>query len=365
MPRKRVTLVALVAGGHGGVPRYAQSLVRGFAEIADEFDDLEFSVLTTERGAALIGEVSLAVDTVPLRSPAFNRGPVRLITEQLATRKATGDLLHFFDLTGPVLAPQRPFVATIHDVSVARGFSVFRQAYKRRLYPWAIRHARAIVAISEFAKTEARTHLDADPARMRVIHSGPGLPALGDGSPSNTADPYFLFVGNLTASKNLPFLIEAFGAAEVTARLVLVGRPGESFRDIREAIARSSRQDQIEVRHDVQDDELDALYRQAHALVLPSRYEGFALTPLEAMARGCPVLASDIPAVREVSESGAWLLPADDADAWADAMRRVLEDPELRESLRERGAATAAGYSWHETARQVGAVFRDVLGDGP
>jgi glycosyltransferase involved in cell wall biosynthesis len=255
-------------------------------------------------------------------------------------------------------------VATIHDVSVARGFSVFRQAYKRRLYPWAIRHARAIVAISEFAKAEARTHLDADPARIRVIHSGPGLPAAAaEASTPNTAEPYFLFVGNLTASKNLPFLIDSFGAAEVDARLVLVGRPGERFSDIREAIARSSRQDLIEMRHEVQDDELDLLYTQALALLLPSRYEGFALTPLEAMARGCPVLASDIPAVREISEGGAWLLPVDNAEAWTDAMRRVVAYPELRASLRERGAQTAAGYSWHETARQLCAVFRDVLGD--
>src|SRR3954451_5290128 len=100
MPSKRVTLVALVAGGHGGVPRYAQMLLRGLSEISGELDSLELSALTTERGADVLGRLSFEVRTVPLRSAAFNRGPVRLVTEQLATRAASGDLLHFFDLTG-------------------------------------------------------------------------------------------------------------------------------------------------------------------------------------------------------------------------------------------------------------------------
>jgi glycosyltransferase involved in cell wall biosynthesis len=363
MPSKRVTLVALVAGGHGGVPRYAQMLLRGLSEISGELDSLELSALTTERGADVLGRLSFEVRTVPLRSAAFNRGPVRLVTEQLATRAASGDLLHFFDLTGPVLAPKRPFVATIHDVSVAHRYSVVRQAYKRRLYPWAVRHARAVIAISAFARDEAARHLGADAHRVRVVHSGPGLPPSTRAAQSDGASrPYFLFVGNLTASKNLPFLVRSFDDSGVQARLVLAGRPGERFDEVRDAIAESPVRDRIELRHDVGDDELDRLYRQATALVLPSRYEGFALTPLEAMARGCPVLASDIPAVAEVSGDGAWLLPLDDIAAWSQALRSVLTDSAIREQLKQRGAARAATFSWARTARGVCDVFADLLG---
>jgi glycosyltransferase involved in cell wall biosynthesis len=170
-----------------------------------------------------------------------------------------------------------------------------------------------------------------------------------------------LFVGNLTASKNLPFLVRAFTGARVDARLVLVGKPSERFGELSAAIAASPAVDRIDLRHEVEDEELDRLYRGATALVLPSHYEGFALTPLEAMARGCPVLASDIPAVREVSGAGAWILPVDDEAAWSTAMARVVSDSGIREDLRLKGAAAVVNYSWEETARAVCRLFLDVL----
>jgi len=102
---------------------------------------------------------------------------------------------------------------------------------------------------------------------------------------------------------------------------------------------------------------IDALYRSATALLLPSRYEGFGFTPLEAMTRGCPVLASDIPPLREVSGEGAMLLPLDDEDAWADGIRRIVADASLRDDLRRRGADTAAHYSWERTARELCGLF--------
>jgi glycosyltransferase involved in cell wall biosynthesis len=119
----------------------------------------------------------------------------------------------------------------------------------------------------------------------------------------------------------------------------------------------SSARDRIEIRPDASDREVDGLYRGAAMLVLPSRYEGFGFTALEAMARGCPVLESDIPALREVSGDGAWLLPVDDGDAWTDAMRRLLADEGLRLDLRRRGEATVSRYSWDDTARRLCRLF--------
>jgi glycosyltransferase involved in cell wall biosynthesis len=362
MSRKRVTLVALVAGGHGGVPRYAQSLVRALSDVAQEFDDLELSVLTTERGAHALGAVSLEVRTVPLRSPAFNRGVVRVVTEQVATRSARGDLLHFFDLTGPVLAPGRPFVATAHDLSLRRGYGRFTQLHKRRLIPWAARHARALVAISEFTRGELVEELDVPLDKITVIHSGPGLLDAGGARPTRTlpAQRFILFVGNLTDSKNLPLAIRAFARVPDGARLLLVGRPLERYGEIEAAIDASPRRADVEVIHEASDADIDLLYRHAAALVLPSRYEGFGLTALEAMARACPVLASDIPALREVSGDGAELLPVDDVQAWGYAMSRVLTDDAYRKRLVQRGTQTVALYSWQKTARGLAALLQKV-----
>ena len=104
---------------------------------------------------------------------------------------------------------------------------------------------------------------------------------------------------------------------------------------------------------DVSDEELEGLYRSAKALLLPSVYEGFGFTALEAMARGCPVLASDITALREVAGSGALLLPLEDENAWTAAMMRIVSDEQARADLRSRGATTVERYSWERTARGV------------
>jgi glycosyltransferase involved in cell wall biosynthesis len=167
-------------------------------------------------------------------------------------------------------------------------------------------------------------------------------------------------VGNLTDSKNLPFLIRAFGRGGDSVRLVLAGRPLERYSEIVQAIESSPRRAQIQVLHDVTDADLERLYVEAMALVLPSRYEGFGLTALEAMARGCPVLASDIPALREISGDGAELLPVDDEGAWSDAIRRISSDAGYRDQLRERGARAVSRYSWQRTARELCAMLRDV-----
>ena len=357
MSARRVTLVGLLAGGHSGVPRYAACLAKALDTVAHEFPELRLTLLTTKRGAEAVDARSIAVRTLALDSARLNRGPGRIAAEQFAVRGERTDLLHFFDLTGPLLAPRRPFVATAHDLSLLHGFGRVRQAHKRRIVPWAVRRARAIVAISQFTKDELVRLLRVDPERVVVIRSGPGFGeatsrAAVPAAPPQT--PYVLFVGNLTESKNLPFLVRAFDRADVPARLLLAGRPLERYGDIVSAIESSPRRRQIQVLHDASDADLDRLYRDARALVLPSRYEGFGLTALEAMKRGCPVLASDIPSLREISGDGA------DEQAWGDAIRRVFGDDDYRAALRARAEQAVRRYSWDRTARELCALLRDV-----
>jgi glycosyltransferase involved in cell wall biosynthesis len=274
-----------------------------------------------------------------------------------ATRRV--DLLHFFDLAGPLLAPWRPFVATVHDVSSAPGLARRRHAYKRYMWPWAARRARALVAVSQFAADETAQRLAVPAEKIEVIHSGPGLtetsPAGGDGAPG-TERPFFLYVGDLAGRKNVPFLIRAFDRADLTAELLLVGRADDDSAEIDAELRRARRGDRIRLVGGASDRELEGLYRSALALVMPSRYEGFGFTPLEAMARSCPVLASDIPAHREVSGSGALLVPLEE-DRWADSLRQLAGDESLRTDLRERGRETVARYSWAETARSLCRLF--------
>lgn len=352
-----VTLVGLVAGGHGGVPRYASALARALDEVAAEFEALELTLLTTPQGVAEIEPRSLR--TRVAGRGALARGAGRLLAEQVLAARQRRTLLHFFDLSGPVLAPRRRFVATVHDASVTHGyrFTALRRGYKRLLQPWALRHAAAVVAVSGFARDEAVERLGADPARVHVVHSGPGLTAATNGiaAVDLPVRPFVLFVGNLTLSKNVPLLVRAFDRSGIDAELLLVGRPGERYEEIEAAVGGARAP--VHVIRDASDADLDLLYRNALVLALPSRYEGFGFTALEAMARGRPVLASDIPALREVSGDGAVLLPPDDEGAWSEALRRVASDEPFRAELAARGRAVVQRYSWEKTARRLCELF--------
>jgi glycosyltransferase involved in cell wall biosynthesis len=247
----------------------------------------------------------------------------------------------------------------VHDVSSAPGLARRRHAYKRYVWPWAARHARALVAVSRFAGEETARRLGVEPDKVEVIHSGPGLsevPAAGRDGAAAPETPFFLYVGDLAGRKNVPFLIRAFDRADLQAELLLVGRADDDSAEIASELRRARRGDRIRLVGGASDRELDGLYRSALALVMPSRYEGFGFTPLEAMARSCPVLASDIPAHQEVSGSGALLVPLDE-NRWADSLRRLAGDESLRTDLRERGRKTVARYSWAETARSLCRLF--------
>lgn len=346
-----VTLVGLIAGGRSGVSRYAAALTSALDRVAPEFPDLRMRLLTTPSGRDRTELRHLELDLVG----GAIEGPRRILAEQLAVRRVRGEVLHFFDLTAPLLAPGAPFVTTLHDAAIRHGFQGLRVAHKQVLQPLALRRARAVVAVSGFARDEGVTRFGADPARIHVIHSGPGLVRGGGevGGPEATRNGYLLYVGNLAAHKNLPFLIRAFGAADVRAPLLLVGSWGDRIEEVRRAIEASPARERIELRSGVGDAQLEQLYSGARALLLPSLYEGFGFTALEAMSRGCPVVASDIPALREICRDGAWLLPPSDEPAWAEAIRRAVADDRWRDELRARGRAVAGTYSWESTARGV------------
>jgi len=359
---RSVCLVGLIAGGHSGVPRYAAKLAEALDRASTFYPQIQLSLLTTLAGAEAIAPRSLPVRTVGGSRRSFNAGPGRLLLEHLAIRSTRADLLHYFDLTGPVLMPNRAFVTTIHDMSPLHGYRKSQNIYKRRLFPWALARAKASVAVSAFAKGEAVELLGASPDRIHVVHSGPGLSADTSSAVAATSPehPFLLYVGNLGTNKNLAMLVRAFHETDAPVRLVLAGRPREGAAEVRRAVLGGKRTDAIDLCEDPSDEVVDGLYRAAVALLLPSTYEGFGFTPLEAMARGCPVLASDIPAVKEIAGSGALLLPPHDAPSWTQAIERVVNDQALREDLRARGAATVAKYSWDATARGVLDLFGSI-----
>jgi glycosyltransferase involved in cell wall biosynthesis len=356
-----VRLLALNAGGSSGVPRYTATLTRAVAGVAGEFPELDLSVVTDAAGAERIGPVALPVRRLPA-SAGKDKLHLRLLVEHAAPSLLRGDLVHFFDVGMPVRMRRTPYTVTFHDASISYpgwGFSRAQLAYKGRLYPRSLAHAARVLAVSQFAKDEAVARFGVDPARIEVVRSGPGFAPSGSAPPPPRDErPYVLFAGSLTRNKNVPFLVRAFARADVAADLVLAGAALDDATAVEEAIAASPAPERVRIVPRPSDDELDALYRGAVAFAFPSRYEGFGFPPLEAMGRGCPVLASDIPPLRELLDGGAMLLPLEE-EAWAAALRRVVGDDALRAELRAGSAATVARYSWADTARGLCRVLSE------
>jgi glycosyltransferase involved in cell wall biosynthesis len=361
----RVAMVGLIAAGQGGIPRYAARLTSAIDVVAREFPGLEIELLAHPAALERMDLSQGGVAAVrSLNRVQARGGPRRIAAEQAAAALAPADLLHFFDMTFPVFAPRRRFLATMHDAAIAHSFMGERTRHKRVLQPGAGRRAERLIAVSAFAAAEAVAHLGADAARISVIHSGPGLAVPDNGvpapGPSVPRRPYLLYVGNLYSHKNLPFLISCFGEAGLEHDLVLAGSWGSERATLEALITDSPARERIRIVSGASDDELNTLYRGATALLLPSRYEGFGFTALEAMSRGVPVLASDIPALAEICGDGAMLLPVGDRTAWRVAMTRVALDPRLADALCRQGRRSVTRFSWLRTARRVCAVFAEV-----
>jgi glycosyltransferase involved in cell wall biosynthesis len=167
---------------------------------------------------------------------------------------------------------------------------------------------------------------------------------------------YVLYVGSNKPHKNLKTLIEAWRSIQEHKAWLIIAGAWDTRYDVPDAKARH-----VQFIHDVDDADLPALYSGASVFVSPSLYEGFGLTPLEAMACGAPVVCANVSSLPEVvGDAALWVNPHT-PDEIAATLRQVLNDASLRETLRAKSLARAAQFSWERTARETLAVYRTAL----
>ena len=237
---------------------------------------------------------------------------------------------------------------TIHDLSFERDPSVMSRRDRlvfKAVVPRAARKAVRVLAVSERTKADV-IELYGVPAERIAVTSHGVDPVFcpGDDAPGS----YVLFVGAVQSRKNP--LAAADAAVAVGLPLVVAG----PVRDA--ALARELERRGADLRGYVTKMELAALYRDAACLVMPSRYEGFGLPVLEAMASGTPVVASPDPALQEVAREAAVFV---EPERFADGIRQALSQ---HSRLRAEGLERARAFTWDETARRTVAVYREVLG---
>ena len=326
-----------------GIGRYVRAMLREWSSLFR--DDIDVTLLVPEWPAVF--------HTAKYRREAGVNVRVR---SRSAARSPAIDVL-WFPWNGLSWSARKPKVAVLHDASLF-ALEIPSDERERELRPFrrAAAESAHIITDSRFSKGELIKYLAVDPASIDVVPLGVDTAREKDvARPDLPFEfPYLLFVGEFEKRKGIDVLIDALARLPLQLRtthgLVLAGA------------ARGTAQLQSElptaILGHVSDSVLSALYRNAAAFVYPSRYEGFGLPVLEAMAHGTPVIASDAGAIPETGGDAARYFRSGDAADLAAALTEVLQSIGLAQQMRDRGLQRAAQMPWSATAKKTFEIIR-------
>lgn len=350
-----------LCGRATGVGRYLSGLL---GEWADRTCAHEFVLYAPQ---AL--SVPLDAARFPLRVLPGSRGTW---WEQTTIARAAArdrlDVLFAPAYTAPIWT-RLATVVVVHDVSFVAHPEWFtpRDGLRRRwLTRRAARRARAIITVSEFSRREIVERLGVAPGRVHVVSNGVTAPAGSDRPRARR--PRVLYVGSILNRRHVPDLIRAFepvARAHAEASLDIVGDNRSYPREDPAGVVRAEGLDgRVRWHQYLPDDALGELYATARAFAFLSEYEGFGLTPLEALAAGVPPVVLDTPVAREILGDAAIYAPANDLAATTAALERALYDETARAAVLAAAPRTLARFTWPRAAGQTLDVIEGAVHDG-
>jgi glycosyltransferase involved in cell wall biosynthesis len=278
----------------------------------------------------------------------------------------------------------KPYVVTIHDMSTLLfpERRDFRHTIREERYRRGALRATRIITVSHSTRRDIETVLHVPPDRIRTIYSAPD-PSFTPGCGAEEQDrqtlerysihyPFILYAGTIRPQKNVPRLIEAFAVLRAEfeqneqyrdLHLIVIGDEISKNPSVRRAVAQARMEPSVRFLGFVPMETLRVFYRAALVFAFPSLYEGFGLAPLEAMACGTPVVASDIPPLVEAVGDAAQLVSPDNVFEIARGLREVLLDKDRRMGLAAAGEQQARRFHWDRTAGEVLAIYREIIGN--
>jgi alpha-1,3-rhamnosyl/mannosyltransferase len=294
----------------------------------------------------------------------------------LRARLARAEVFHGPAHSLPLTRLGLPGVVTINDLAIYEHPEWFpdRQWLSTRvLVPRSVRGARIVVCPSEATRRSLLGRFRVPPDRCRVIPLGVDPVFAASTPPSEGArlrqslrlpERFILQVGTVSPRKNFVGTLRALAALPATERvpLVVAGEFGWKFEPVLRAVHDLNLTDWVRFLGYVRPRDLPTLYQLASLFVFPSLDEGFGLPILEAFAAGTPVVAASAGSIPEVAGAAAWLVPAEDAAAFASAIHTLLTDAERRAHLVEQGRQRATAFTWRATAEAYVRVYREAAG---
>ena len=285
--------------------------------------------------------------------------------------RRTPDVLWLPGSTLPRFVPTHT-VVTVHDV----GFRRFPQLYKPRqvkIHEQAMKEiakkAARILTVAEYSGREISETYGIDPSKIAITPLGIDhemYRRIDDEAATEEClrrvqlpQPFFIAIGRLEAKKNITTLLKAFNSFKARLgvgnpyHLALVGPRGFGYEAIADEIARSPYRSEIHVLGYVPEADIPYLLHAARALIHPSWVEGFGIPPIEAMACGCPVIASNAASLPEVLGTAALFFSPSESEQLAQQMRRLVDDVSVQDELRRAGLERAMLYTWAQTAEQT------------
>ena len=348
-----------------GAGVYAARLLAQFAAR----DDLDLAVFAALGSFGVLDAPGLRLR--PVRAAGIGR-PARIAWTQLAAGRAARrrgvQLLHGLHYELPLRA-RLPTVVTVHDLTLVT-HPEWHEAAKVRYFGWALRRAVAgadrVLCVSATTARDLAEHLGVDGGRVDVTPLGTDLVPASDEEVAQLRarlgldGPYLLGLGTLEPRKDLPTLVRAFAAvaAELPHTLVLAGLAGWGSGELSEAVAASGAAERVRLTGYVPEPDKAALLTGADLLAYPSRYEGFGLPVLEAMACGTPVVTTTGGSLPEVAGDAALLVPPGDPERLAAAVLELLGDQAAWADQARRGRARAAAFTWERCADLTAAAYR-------
>jgi len=354
MPTDIIINGRFLTQGITGVQRYARELLTAFDILLEERSDLDVQLLTPPMNAADIPVLR------NIRHRIVGRRQGHAWEQIDLPRHAEDAVLFCPGNTAPIFSLLRGqrVVVTVHDLS----YRYFPEAYSKAfrilynvLIPLILRRARRVITVSDSEKQAIVKNYPFSGARLVAIQNG-GLPTgIEQQTPEPSVDPTILYVGSLSKRKNFPGMLAAAVhlARKRGIRFIFVGSVPQGLTDTLLKIPEDLR-DYISFEGQVNDwGQLLGAYRSAHGFLFPSFYEASPLPPVEAMGCGCPVIAGDIPSLRERCGDAALYCNPADVDDIVKSVEMLLDDSSLRRSLRSHGYAQAFKYSWLYCAEET------------